>query len=59
MGCSTFFLFLCAGILSQGEGALELFDETKNDKTYDTALEVISSMSEVVDGLYQKAKQLT
>jgi len=48
-----------AGILSQGEGALELFDETKNDKTYDTALEVISSMSEVVDGLYQKAKQLT
>lgn len=47
------------GILSQGEGALILFDESKADKTYETTLEVISSMSEVVDGLYQKAKQLT
>lgn len=47
------------GILSQGQGALILFDESKTDKTYETTLEVISSMSEVVDGLYQKAKQLT
>jgi len=29
------------------------------DQTYETALEVISSMSLVVDSLYQKAKQLT
>jgi len=47
------------GILSQGEGALILFDESKTDKTYETTLDVIASMSEVVDGLYQKAKQLT
>jgi len=47
------------GILSQGEGALILFDEAKTDKTYDSALDVISSMSDVVDALYQKAKQLT
>lgn len=47
------------GILSQGEGVLILFDEPAVDKTYETSLEVISSMSLVVDSLYQKAKQLT
>uniref|UniRef100_H2YB49 PCI domain-containing protein n=1 Tax=Ciona savignyi TaxID=51511 RepID=H2YB49_CIOSA len=47
------------GILSQGEGVLILFDESTADKTYETALEVISSMSLVVDSLYQKAKRLT
>lgn len=47
------------GILSQGEGVLILFDEQVVDKTYETALEVIASMSLVVDSLYQKAKQLT
>jgi len=47
------------GILSQGEGALILFESGKPDKTYDVTLEVISSMSEVVEGLYEKAKQLT
>jgi len=47
------------GILSQGEGVLILFDDVAVDQTYETALEVISSMSLVVDSLYQKAKQLT
>nr|CAB3265237.1 26S proteasome non-ATPase regulatory subunit 11 [Phallusia mammillata] len=47
------------GILSQGEGVLILFDEPAVDKTYETALDVISSISLVVDSLYQKAKQLT
>jgi len=47
------------GILSQGEGVLILFDQVTVDKTYETALEVIASMSLVVDSLYQKAKQLT
>lgn len=47
------------GILSQGEGVLILFDDVTVDKTYETALEVISSMSLVVDSLYHKAKQLT
>jgi len=47
------------GILSQGEGVLILFDDVTVDKTYETALQVISSMSLVVDSLYQKAKQLT
>lgn len=47
------------GILSQGEGVLILFDDVTVDQTYETALEVISSMSLVVDSLYHKAKQLT
>ena len=47
------------GILSQGEGVLILFDQPSIDKTYESALEVISNMSLVVDCLYQKAKQLT
>jgi len=52
------FVFV-SGILSQGEGVLILFDEQNIDKTYESALEVISNMSLVVDCLYQKAKQLT
>lgn len=47
------------GILSQGEGVLILFDQGSIDKTYESALEIISNMSLVVDCLYQKAKQLT
>lgn len=47
------------GILSQGEGVLILFDEPIVDRTYETSLDVISSMSLVVDSLYQKAKRLT
>lgn len=47
------------GILDQGEEVLIVFEETQVDKTYETALEIISSMGKVVDTLYQKAKKLS
>ncbi|XP_075238052.1 regulatory particle non-ATPase 6 [Lycorma delicatula] len=47
------------GILDQGEGVLVVFEETTMDKTYEMALETITSMGKVVDTLYQKAKKLS
>jgi len=47
------------GILDQGAGVLVVFEETPLNKTYETALEVISHMGKVVDTLYQKAKKLS
>lgn len=48
-----------SGILDQGEGVLIVFEETPVDKTYERALETITSMGKVVDTLYQKAKKLS
>ncbi|CAG0885867.1 unnamed protein product [Cyprideis torosa] len=47
------------GILDQGMGVLDLFQEVQPNKTYDAALETILHMEKVVDTLYQKAKKLT
>ncbi|XP_066997201.1 26S proteasome non-ATPase regulatory subunit 11 [Anabrus simplex] len=47
------------GILDQGEAVLIVFEETRADKTYETALETIHSMGKVVDTLYQKAIKLS
>lgn len=47
------------GNLDQGEGVLNVFEETPVDKTYETALETIQSMGKVVDTLYHKAKKLS
>lgn len=47
------------GILDQGEGVLIVFEDAVVEKTYEMALEVISSMGKVVDTLYQKAKKLS
>lgn len=47
------------GILDQGEGVLIVFEEAVIDKTYEAALETITSMGKVVDTLYQKAKKLS
>lgn len=47
------------GILDQGEGHLELFDEQPTDSTYEAALETIKSMGHVVDSLYLKASKLS
>ncbi|XP_032807114.1 26S proteasome non-ATPase regulatory subunit 11 isoform X1 [Petromyzon marinus] len=47
------------GILDQGEGVLIVWEEPPVDKTYESALETIQSMSKVVDALYNKAKKLT
>lgn len=48
-----------SGILDQGEGVLIVFEEKPVDKTYERALETITSMGKVVDTLYQKAKKLS
>lgn len=48
-----------SGILDQGDGVLIVFEETPVDKTYERALETITSMGKVVDTLYQKAKKLS
>lgn len=47
------------GILDQGEGVLIVFEGAEIDKTYQKALETITSMGKVIDTLYQKAKKLT
>ena len=46
------------GILDQGRGVLIVFEGTAVDQTYTTALETISSMGKVVDGLYSRAMKL-
>lgn len=47
------------GILDQGEEVLIVFEGAEIDKTYEKALETITSMGKVIDTLYQKAKKLT
>ncbi|KAJ1953042.1 26S proteasome regulatory subunit rpn6, partial [Dipsacomyces acuminosporus] len=46
------------GILDQGSGCLVVFPEPKHDSTYDTTLETIRSLSNVVESLYEKAGAL-
>lgn len=40
------------GVLDQGAGCLNIFDETHRDESYDSALSTIDKLSNVVDGLY-------
>ncbi|KAJ2753534.1 26S proteasome regulatory subunit rpn6 [Coemansia pectinata] len=46
------------GILDQGNGCLVIFPEPKHDSTYDTTLDTIKSLSNVVESLYAKAATL-
>ncbi|KAJ2013016.1 26S proteasome regulatory subunit rpn6, partial [Coemansia sp. S85] len=46
------------GILDQGNGCLVVFPETKHDSTYETTLDTIKSLSNVVESLYVKAATL-
>ncbi|KAK9321408.1 hypothetical protein V1517DRAFT_262446 [Lipomyces orientalis] len=46
------------GVLDQGNGWLIVFDEPRQDATYDAALETIRHMTAVVDLLYEKASKL-
>ncbi|KAJ2384841.1 26S proteasome regulatory subunit rpn6 [Coemansia sp. RSA 2559] len=48
---------LC-GILDQGNGCLVIFPEPKTDSTYETTLETMKSLGNVVDSLYNKAATL-
>ncbi|CAB4017517.1 26S proteasome non-ATPase regulatory subunit 11-like [Paramuricea clavata] len=47
------------GILDQGAGVLIIFDHSPVDKTYENSLEIIHSMSKVMDALYHKSKKLS
>lgn len=40
------------GVLDQGAGCLNIFDETRRDEAYDSALATIEKLSNVVDVLY-------
>ncbi|GAA5917419.1 hypothetical protein JCM6882_000856, partial [Rhodosporidiobolus microsporus] len=44
------------GILDQGAGCLIVFDEPEVDKTYDTTLETIGQVSQVVEQLFQRTR---
>ncbi|KAJ2546748.1 26S proteasome regulatory subunit rpn6 [Coemansia sp. RSA 1933] len=46
------------GILDQGNGCLVIFPEPKTDSTYETTLETMKSLGNVVDSLYSKAATL-
>ncbi|OLL23976.1 putative 26S proteasome regulatory subunit rpn6 [Neolecta irregularis DAH-3] len=46
------------GVLDQGTGCLIVFDEPRQDKAYDAALDTIKHMANVVDLLYEKANKL-
>ncbi|KAJ2445305.1 26S proteasome regulatory subunit rpn6 [Coemansia sp. RSA 2424] len=46
------------GILDQGNGSLVIFPEPKHDSTYETTLDTIKSLSNVVESLYTKAATL-
>lgn len=46
------------GVLDQGNGWLVIYDEPRKDAAYDSALDLVKNMSNVVDLLYQKAAAL-
>ncbi|KAJ1878098.1 26S proteasome regulatory subunit rpn6, partial [Coemansia sp. RSA 486] len=46
------------GILDQGNGCLVIFPEPKSNTTYETTLETIKSLGNVVESLYAKAATL-
>lgn len=46
------------GILDQGAGCLELFEDTVADKTYAASLETIGNVATVVEALSKKAQKL-
>lgn len=47
------------GVLDQGAGCLVVFEETPIDKTYESALDTMKNMANVVESLYEKASKLT
>lgn len=47
------------GVLDQGNGWLHVYDQPQRDATYDSGLELVKHMSDVVELLYEKAATLT
>lgn len=48
-----------SGILDQGTGCLEIFDLATPDKMYESTLETIKNMGDVVESLYTKAEKIS
>lgn len=46
------------GVLDQGQGVLEIFEEAERDKGYDAALDTIGKLGSVVDVLYTNQASL-
>jgi len=44
--------------LDQGKGQLVVFDSVLSDSTYESALQAVSKLSDVVDSLFKRAKNL-
>lgn len=47
-----------AGILDQGNGCLQVFEEQEQDEAYPAAIETINNMSSVVDALFTRSQKL-
>ncbi len=47
------------GVLDQVASCLVVFEETPVDKTYESALDTMKNMANVVESLYEKASKLT
>jgi 26S proteasome regulatory subunit N6 len=47
-----------AGILEQGTGCLEVFDELPEGKAYPAAIDVVHNMGPVVDALFTRSQKL-
>jgi 26S proteasome regulatory subunit N6 len=46
-----------SGILDQGKGVLEIFEETKEDVSFTNGMTIIANMAEVVDTLMNRGKK--
>lgn len=47
-----------AGILDQGSGCLEVFEEVPENQAYPAAMDVIQNMGTVVDALFARSRRL-
>jgi 26S proteasome regulatory subunit N6 len=47
-----------AGILDQGTGCLEIFEELPENRVYSSAMDVIHNMGKVVDALFDRSRKL-
>ena len=47
------------GILDAGQGSLIAYQDTADNTTYETSIEVIENMGKVVDSLYNRASRLS
>lgn len=46
------------GVLDQGNGWLIIYDEPRKDATYESSLDLVKNLSNIVDLLYEKASSL-